>query len=76
MDNSPNSSAGCWLSGRSARILDCYVFDVLDEVRRMIEEWRQRYNRERLPGALDRIPPVQFAMAKYYQPLLLNGSKI
>ena len=30
-------------------ILDCYVFKTLDEVRRMTEEWRQRYNPRATP---------------------------
>ncbi len=51
-------------------ILDCYAFDTLDEVRRMTEEWIQRYNHERPHESLGRIPPIQFAMAKYHQPLL------
>ncbi len=51
-------------------ILDCYVFDTLDEVRRITEEWRQRYNHERPHESLGRIPPIQFAMAKYHQLLL------
>lgn len=28
-------------------VLDCYVFTSLNEVRRMTEDWRHRYNHER-----------------------------
>lgn len=51
-------------------VLDCYIFDTLDEVRRMTEEWRHRYNHERPHESLGRIPPAQFAMAKSQPPLL------
>ena len=45
-------------------VLDCYFFETLNEVRRMIEEWRYRYNHERPHESLGRLPPIQFAMAK------------
>ena len=45
-------------------VLDCYVFETLEEVKHMTEEWRQRYNHERPHESLDRLPPIQFAMAK------------
>lgn len=51
-------------------VLDCYVFDSLDEVRRMTEDWMHRYNHERPHEALGRIPPIRFAMAQSPQPLL------
>lgn len=45
-------------------VLDCYVFNTLEEVRRMSEDWRQRYNKERPHEALGRIPPSQYVMSK------------
>lgn len=51
-------------------VLDCYVFEILEEVRRMTEEWRHRYNHERLHESLGKLPPIQFAMAKSHLPLL------
>ncbi len=51
-------------------VLDCYVFDSLDEVRRMTEDWMHRYNHELPHEALGRIPPVRFAMEQSPQPLL------
>lgn len=51
-------------------VLDCYVFDTLDEVRCMTDEWIHRYNHERPHESLGRLPPVPFAMAKSAQPLL------
>lgn len=51
-------------------VLDCYVFDTLDEVRRMTREWMHRYNHERPHESLGKIPPIRFAMAKSPQPLL------
>ncbi|MBX9916832.1 MAG: hypothetical protein E6Q59_00185 [Nitrosomonas sp.] len=52
------------------KVLDCYIFKTFNEVRRMTKEWRQRYDHELLHESLGRIPPIQFAMAKYHQPLL------
>jgi putative transposase len=51
-------------------VLDCYVFDSLNEVRRMTEEWMHRYNHERPHESLGRLPPVLFAMAQSHHPLL------
>ena len=51
-------------------VLDCYVFETLEEVRCMTEEWRYRYNHERPHESLGRLPPIQFAMTKSQQPLL------
>ena len=45
-------------------VLDCYVFNTLDDVRDMTEDWRQRYNQERPHESLGRIPPTQYTMAK------------
>ncbi|MBL8501629.1 MAG: transposase [Nitrosomonas sp.] len=45
-------------------VLNCYVFETLNEVRRMTKEWRNRYNHERSHESLGRLPPIQFTMAK------------
>lgn len=45
-------------------VLDCYVFNTLDEVRAITEEWLEHYNQRRPHESLGRIPPTQFAMAK------------
>ena len=45
-------------------VLDCYVFETLNEVRRMTEEWRYRYNHEQPHESLGKLPPIQFTMAK------------
>lgn len=62
----PNQNALIERFNRTYRteVLDCYVFETLDEVRRITEEWRYRYNHERSHESLGRLPPIQFAMAK------------
>src|SRR5579875_621382 len=45
-------------------VLDCYLFTSLNEVRRMTEDWRHRYNHERPHRALGGLPPVPYAMAQ------------
>jgi putative transposase len=46
-------------------VLDCYVFDSLQEVRDMTEDWLHRYNHQRPHRSLGRIPPVQFRMQQF-----------
>ena len=46
-------------------VLDCYVFDSLDEVRRLTTDWLYVYNHERPHQALGRIPPVAFRQQNY-----------
>lgn len=41
-------------------VLDCYVFDSLQEVRDMTADWLHRYNHHRPHEALGRIPPVEY----------------
>lgn len=48
-------------------VLDCYVFTSLNEVRRMTEDWRHRYNHERPHRALGGLSPVPYAMAQSSQ---------
>jgi putative transposase len=45
-------------------VLDCYVFNTLDEVRAIAAEWLEHYNHKRPHESLGRIPPKQYAMAK------------
>ncbi len=45
-------------------VLDRYVFTSLDEVRRMTEDWRHRYNHHRPHRALGGLPPIRYAMAQ------------
>jgi putative transposase len=44
-------------------VLDRYVFDSLNEVRRMAEDWRHRYNHDRLHRSLGGLPPIRYALA-------------
>lgn len=44
-------------------VLDRYVFTILHEVRRMTEDWRHRYNHQRLHRALGGLSPVAYTMA-------------
>jgi len=44
-------------------VLDRYVFNSMSEVRRMLEDWRHRYNHQRPHSALGGVPPARFAMA-------------
>ena len=41
-------------------VLDCYVFDSLQQVRDMTADWLHRYNHHRPHEALGRIPPVEY----------------
>ena len=43
-------------------VLDRYVFTNLHEVRRMTEDWRHRYNHQRLHRSLGGLSPVAYAM--------------
>lgn len=45
-------------------VLNCYVFETLAEVRRMTEDWRQRYNEVRTHESLGNLSPRQYLMAK------------
>ncbi len=46
-------------------VQDCYVFNSLNEVRVLTEEWLYHYNHKRPHTALVRIPPVVYAISKY-----------
>lgn len=41
-------------------VLDCYVFEPLQEMRDMTADWLHRYNHHRPYEALGRIPPVEY----------------
>lgn len=45
-------------------VLDRYVFNRLTEVRRMTEDWRQRYNHQRPHRLLAGQSPVGYAVAQ------------
>ena len=45
-------------------VLDCYVFNSLEEVRALTQEWLHHYNHKRPHTALGRLPPVPYAMTK------------
>jgi len=44
-------------------VLGRYVFTNLNEVRRMAEDWRHRYNYDRPHRSLDGLSPIHYAMA-------------
>lgn len=44
-------------------VLDRYVFTNLNEVRRMAEDWRHRYNHDRPHRSLGGLSPIHYAMA-------------
>ena len=45
-------------------VLDCYVFETLDEVRRMTADWITRYNEIRPHESLGNVAPRQYLMAQ------------
>jgi putative transposase len=45
-------------------VLDCYVFETLDEVRRMTADWLARYNEQRPRESLGDLSPRQYLMAR------------
>ena len=46
-------------------VLDCYVFDSLQEVRQMTEDWLHRYYHHRSHESLGRIPPVEYRVKQF-----------
>ena len=46
-------------------MLDCYIFESLQEVRQMTAEWLHRYNHHRPHEALGSIPPVEYRMKQF-----------
>ncbi|WP_416221476.1 integrase core domain-containing protein [Rhodoferax sp.] len=46
-------------------VLDCYVFDSLQEVRDITEDWLHRYNHHRPHEALGSVPPVEYRVTKF-----------
>ncbi len=45
-------------------VLNAYVFETLNEVRRMIADWLVRYNEKRPHESLGDLSPRQYLMAK------------
>jgi putative transposase len=46
-------------------VLDCYVFDSLQEVRDMTADWLHRYNHHRPHESLGRIPPIEYRVKQF-----------
>lgn len=46
-------------------VLDCYVFESLQEVRSMTEDWLHRYNHHCPHESLGRIPPVAYRVKRF-----------
>ena len=62
----PNQNAYIERFNRTYRdeVLDCYVFETLDEVRRMTADWLVRYNHHRPQESLGNLSPRQYLMAR------------
>lgn len=54
-------------------ILDCYLFDSLDEVRDMAWEWQIEYNEERSHDSLNNLTPVEYRQR--YETQLAEASR-
>jgi len=46
-------------------VLDCYVFESLQEVRDMTADWLHRYNHHRPHESLGRVPPVEYRIKQF-----------
>lgn len=46
-------------------VLDCYVFESLQEVRDMTQDWLHRYNHHRPHESLGRVPPVEYRVKQF-----------
>ena len=62
----PNQNAYIERFNRTYRdeVLDCYVFEILEEVRRMTADWLVRYNEHRPHESLGNLSPRQYLMAR------------
>lgn len=62
----PNQNAYIERFNRTYRneVLDCYVFETLEEVRRMTADWLVRYNEQRPHESLGNLSPRQYLMAR------------
>lgn len=45
-------------------VLNCYIFETLNEVRRMTADWLTRYNERRTHESLGNLTPKQYLMSK------------
>jgi putative transposase len=66
----PDQNAYIERLNRSYReeVLSAYVFESLEQVRVLTEEWLQTYNEERAHDSLGRVPPLTF-MPRPYRPV-------
>ncbi|MBP6404993.1 MAG: transposase [Ramlibacter sp.] len=46
-------------------VLDCYVFESLQAVRDMTQDWLHRYNHHRPHESLGRVPPVEYRAKQF-----------
>jgi putative transposase len=62
----PNQNAYIERFNRTYRneVLDCYVFETLEEVRRMTADWLVRYNEQRPHESLGNLSPRQYLMTR------------
>ncbi|WP_165572048.1 integrase core domain-containing protein, partial [Comamonas thiooxydans] len=55
-------------------VLDCHVFESLQEVRSMTVGWLHRYKHHRPHESPGRIPPAGYRVKRFPRPRLLGGA--